>query len=92
MAWRRDLAVLIRDLNSGVGNNLNQLNRTAARALTPETGERLADALALLAVELVALRGAVQAHLLRHGSPKRRGGGRRPRAGASAGRRAGDGA
>lgn len=81
LAWRRDLATFARDLNAGIGNNLDRLIAVTSgtRGLTIETGERLADAVAVIADELALLSAAVQAHLLRNGSPKRRGGCRSPR-------------
>ncbi len=61
VAWRRDLAALLRDLNSGVGNNLNQLARRVAR----DDPEGLcALTLASMAEDLAGLRHDVRVHLL----------------------------
>lgn len=85
LAWRRDLATFARDINSGIGSNLQRLVAVTSRThrLSPEAGERLAHTLAVMADELALLRAAVQAHLLRNGSPKRRGGCRSPQRGHS---------
>jgi hypothetical protein len=61
LAWRRDLAVLLRDMNAGVGNNINQLVRRMAHS-DPEGPCALA--LARMADDLAGLRHDVRAHLL----------------------------
>lgn len=73
-AWRRDLARLSRDLNAGLGNNLNQI----ARALAAEDADAAtAEHLARLASELGGLRRAVTAHL-RGSNPSHRRTGAKP--------------
>lgn len=61
LAWRRDLARLARDLNSGLGNNLNQLARSASVGTIDAA---TTESLARLASELAALRQAIHTHLM----------------------------
>lgn len=69
LGWRRDLSAMLRSLNSGVGNNLNQV----ARALASENGaDACADALSQIADDLAGLRQEIRAHLLGTVVPRRR--------------------
>lgn len=69
LGWRRDLSAMLRSLNGGVGNNLNQI----ARALIGGNGlDGCADALARIADDLAGLRQEIRAHLLGTGMPRRR--------------------
>lgn len=69
-AWRADLARVLRDLNAGVGTNLNSLARGVHEARR-RGGDRAADArlaaaegsLAAMAADLAAMRAAILALL-----------------------------
>jgi len=60
-AWRRELARMMRDLNAGIGNNLNQIARSVAHA---DPDGLCSVALARMAKEFADLRRDVRAHLL----------------------------
>ncbi|MFL1461618.1 hypothetical protein ACI6QG_05410 [Roseococcus sp. DSY-14] len=87
-AWRADLARLARDINVGVGANLNQLTTAVydaqRRGGDAAQGRRLgqmSDALAAMAADLAALRADLGAVLRpRHGRRKQQGGATTPRA------------
>jgi len=81
MAWRRDLSRMLRDLNSGVGNNLHQIARglTAVDPALPSP-----QSLDRLAGDFAAMRSEIRAHLLGRSIPRRRVGAvARPAGGAS---------
>lgn len=67
--WRHDLARMLRDLNAGVGNNLNQIARTLAPG---EALDEINGPLGHLADELGLLRRDIRAHLIGRPLPRRR--------------------
>lgn len=87
-AWRADLDKLARDLNAGVGANVNQIakavheaRRRGGDAAQNRRIAQAADALAALAADLAALRADLGAVLRpRHGRRKPQGGTTTPRA------------
>lgn len=78
-AWRADLARLARDINAGIGTNLNQVAKSVheARRRGGDSAQdrylsQAADALAAMAADLAALRADLGAVLRpRHGRRKR---------------------
>ena len=69
LGWRHDLSRMLRDLNAGVGNNLNQI----ARAMAVSGALEGTDAtLGQLAEELRLLRQDIRAHLIGRPPARRR--------------------